>query len=246
MPTIVLKIDSSELVKHANRLEKIKKSAFPIAVRGTLNKAAFNTKQKTIPASTSKHFVQRNKTFFKANSGVDMARGYDVKSMKSVVGFTPNKIRANPYSVPELEQQEYTGKINYRSLIPYRWARKGNSNDGPVLTRYRVKNIKRKLLDSMRGNGSRKARFVRAAYRAGRGGFVMGNFKKASIFAITGVRKVRGRPVITKIPIYSYQQGRSIRIKRGTAFMREATNKSAAQLNRFFVEEANRQYAKIK
>lgn len=246
MANVYLNIDSSAIVKHVNRLEKMRKYALPNAIRGTLTKAARHVKQNTLPVSAKKHFITRNNTFFKANSRFEKATGSDVKSMKAIVGFTPNNIKHNVFSVPELEEQEYSGKIPKRTLIPYRWARKGNTNAGQVLTRYRIKTVRNKLVDSTKGKGPKAGRFIRAAFKAGRGGFVLGNYNKPSVYAITGLRKEKGRPIVTKIPIYSFRQGRSARIKTATGFMREATNNSARNLDKFFIEESQRQYDRIK
>ncbi|MBL4809315.1 MAG: hypothetical protein JKY43_04565, partial [Phycisphaerales bacterium] len=43
-------VNTDAVVSLTNKLEKLHKSAFPVAVRGTLNSAAFDVKQKSMPA----------------------------------------------------------------------------------------------------------------------------------------------------------------------------------------------------
>lgn len=233
-------------MKFTNKLEKMHRSALPSAIRGTLNKAAFDVKQRTMPASVDKTFVKRNPTFFKANSRVEMAKGFDVKTMASTVGFTSHNLKYNNFAVQELEEQEYGGRIRSRSFIPLGAARSGNSSSKPVLPSNRLRKI-RKVVDSNRGRGvSRSSKFVRAAMKAGRGGFVIGNFARKTLFKITSISKDEdGKPVITKIPIYSFLKGRSVGIK-STRFMRNASDLSASKLEKFYIEEAERQFAKIR
>src|SRR5687767_16018423 len=84
-----LNINSDAVVKHTNTLEKMHRSAMPLAIRNTLNSVAFDVKKNTMPASAEREFVTRAPNFFKANSRVEMARGWNVDSMQSVVGFIP-------------------------------------------------------------------------------------------------------------------------------------------------------------
>ncbi|KKN42121.1 hypothetical protein LCGC14_0716250, partial [marine sediment metagenome] len=74
----ILNVNTDEVVRYSNKLEKLHRSAFPIAIRGTLNNAAFDVKQKTMPVSAEKEFVNRQPNFFKANSKVNMAKGFNV------------------------------------------------------------------------------------------------------------------------------------------------------------------------
>jgi hypothetical protein len=81
-------INTKAVVIFTNKLEKFRKSALPAAIRNTLNSAAFDVKQKTMPVSAEKNFVRRKPNFFKANSKVVMAQGREVKGLKAIVGFT--------------------------------------------------------------------------------------------------------------------------------------------------------------
>ena len=243
----ILKIDTGAAVVFTNRLEQLHRAALPNAIRNTLNRAAFDVKQMTMPISSKKHFTIRKENFFKANSRVVMAKGYDINNMKAAVGFYQNKAKYNNKAVLELEQQEYSGTINKRSFIPLKAARSGGSQSAEVLPSNRLRNVIKLIVDPSKQRGkSRKAKFVIAAVKAGRRGFVMGNFGKQSLFRITSIRRDENKnTIITKVPIYSHKSGRSVRIKRATGFMGEASRKSAGKLNTFYISEANRQINRV-
>ena len=78
-----LNIKSDAIVKHVNTLEKMHKSALPLVIRQTLNSAAFDVKKVTMPKEASANFDKRNPNFFKANSKVDQAKGFNISSIRS-------------------------------------------------------------------------------------------------------------------------------------------------------------------
>jgi hypothetical protein len=250
---VILNINSDAAVRHTNRLEKLHRSALPSAIRGTLNKAAFNVKQESMPRSASRAFIQRQPNFFKANSRVESAKGFDIKQMKSVVGFTSDGLKgSNNFAVRDLEQQERGGTIKGRSFIPTNKSR-GGSNTSPVRPGNRLSAIN-KIVNSnspqARGK-NRHEKFVRSAIHAGVGGYVIGNFSKKILWRIDSITKkkvkVRGRYSNTKIKataVYTFEQDRSVRV-RETSFMREASLDSARKMDDWYIEEAERQIKKL-
>ena len=245
---VYLNVNTKELVKLTNKLEQIGRAELPIAIRGTLNRAAFDAKQVTMPASAESHFVRRNPNFFKANSRVEMAQGLQVSSMRSIVGFTPSSAKYNNKAVRELEEQEYGGRVENRAFVPAEASRVG-SNATPVRPKNRLrsigKNIENKAVKVSEMTGAnRRTKFIKAAVKAGRGGYVIAGLRKTMLYRIDSISRKFGRTFIKQTPIYSYQAGRSVRIEK-TKFMREATINSAKKINRFYAEEAERRFKKI-
>lgn len=242
-----LHIDSSASITFTNDLEKLRRSALPVAVRNTLNKAAFHVKQVTMPESADKHFVKRKPNFFKANSKVFMAQGWDVNSMESTVGFISSNLQHNNMSVKELQQQEYGGEIKDRDYVPLKTARGGNSNSGMVkpTNRIRVLNLS-KVVDVKKASGrTAKEKFVKSAIFAGKGGLLRAGLgSKEILFRITKVSREGNKTIIGKTPIYSYDEGRNVKI-HPEGFMREASYKSALRLPEFYEQEAERQINKV-
>lgn len=240
---VTININSKAVVAFTNKLEKMRKSDLPLAIRGTLNKAAFNVKQVSMPHSAETHFEKRKPNFFKANSKVQMANGFEVKSMRSVVGFVSTNLEYNNYAVQELEQQEHGGYIPRRSFVPTDEARAGGSHSKPVRPNTRLKSIRNIVKASDMSGSSRRQKFIKAALKAGKGGFVLAGLRKPMLYMIQGIERENGRTVITKKAIYSYQDGRAVKIG-STSFMREATLNSASRLERYFIEEAKRRILK--
>lgn len=239
-------VNMKSVVIHANRLEKLRKSALPNAIRGTLNSMAFDVKQKTMPVSANKHFTTRKPNFFKANSKVFMARGTDVKTMRSVVAFTPITASYNNEAVRELEQQEYSGVIDKRSFIPTTQARSGQVNQGQVLPSNRLRTIKNIVFSTKSRGRNKQEQFIRAAIKAGKNGFVVGNVGATqSLFKILSVKKDGGQTMVRKKLLYSYKSGRSVKIKKATHFMQEASRITHEKVRRFFLLEARRQYNRV-
>lgn len=238
-----ININISAVVKHTNRLEKLRKSALPNAVRNTLNSAAFDVKQNTMPVSASKHFIKRKPNFFKANSKVFMAQGYNVNTMKSIVGFVPYSAQYNNFAVRELEQQEHSGTIEHRTFVPLDTSRSGANHAAQVLPSNRLDAIKNLIHASKSKGRNKKEQFIKAAIYAGKRGFVVGNLGKQTVFRINSIKRdASGKTVIGKTPLYSFSQGRSVRIRKATHFMREASYKSANKMTSFYIREAKRQY----
>jgi len=244
MPAI-LNINTDAVVKHTNTLEKLHKSALPVAIRGSLNSAAFDVKISTMPLSAKRAFIQRNKTFFKANSRVEQAKGFDVKTMMAVVGFIDNNLKGgNNFAVKDLEQQEQGGKIKRKSFIPTDVGRGGSSAKlvRPMNRLSKINNI----IDSTKASGnSRKQRFIRAAIRAGKGGHVIGNFPNQKLYRITGIRKSSSGIKILSKGIYFFKKGRSIGVDP-TNFMKLASLQSGKKIEQFFIKKAKAQIERLR
>lgn len=235
-----LNINTDAAVKYTNTLEKMHRSALPLAIRGTLNGAAFDVKLNTMPKEAQREFVNRSKNFFKSNSKVRTAQGWDINQMRAIVGFTPTGSRGASFAVSELEQQEYGGTIPKRSFIAMDTAR-GGSNAKPVRPGNRLSRIKNLVDSSKMPGASQKAKFLAAARKAGKGGYVLGNTPRKTVWKIESF----GRGGIKKKALYSYQPDRVVHVKP-TGFMREASVESARKMDDIYGKEAARQISRLK
>lgn len=237
-----ININTDGLVALTNKLEKLHKSALPSAVRGTLNDAVFDVKTNTMMRSSANAFENREKNFFKANSRFENAKGFDIKTMESNVGFVSRG--GNNYAVEDLEQQEQGGQINKKSFIPTVFARKGGTKKGLVRPNARLSSIKNiiNVRDSVGKNAREK--FVIAAAVAGKGGFVLrGNL----LFRIETAPKsnLKTRTTTFKaLPIYSFKKDRKVKVD-STHFMEKATLITAKKLEQFYYKQGERQLAKV-
>ena len=223
-------INTDEAVVYTNKLEKLHRSALPVAIRGTLNSAAFDVKQKTIPLVTQTTFEERRKNFFKAKSRVIMARGFNIRSMSSQVGFFGAE---NNQAVENLEKQERGGLIPGRTFIPMDTARVGKSHSRNISGRNKLKNIR--AIDRINA----KKDFARKVNKAGVGGHII---YKGTLFSVQSTE--RGK--IKLKPLYSFDKGRSAKITKATRFMRKATTISVSKMNSFYIKEATKQIKRLK
>lgn len=260
-----LNINTQATVKFTNILEKLHRSALPVAVRSALNDAAFDVKTRTMPDSAKKEFTQRQKNFFKANSSFEKATGFSIRNMKATVGFQEHKLqkRSSNYAVKDLVQQEYGGKIARKSFIPMRAARVAGR--GVTKAAFRKSQISRQgiinaaKVRSVSGR-HRKQRFIRAAIKArelhGDNAFILGNLTRGSqtLFKVvelwTGTRNHRGfasfgsrKLRIKLVPLYRFKRGRAVSVAR-TGFMKRASLGTAVRLEDFYIAQAHRQLNK--
>jgi hypothetical protein len=247
-----IKMDTSQVDRYAEKLGTLHRSALPTAVRATLNGAAFEMKKNTLLSEASKAFTQRDRNFFKAFSRVDMAKGWDVDTMKATVGFMEKGLKgSNNYAVKNLEQQEEGGKIGGRSFIPMRTSRTGRSDRKKVKAGNRIEDIRNKRMTPINSrSGNRKQQFIKAAiyslqhedglvlgHRASSGGRTL--WRIESISQNTKSRKLH----IKAVPIYNVKPNRSVSVK-ATNFVEKAAMKARKVMPEIFKHEAERQFKK--
>lgn len=113
-----LDVNTDASIQLTAKLEKLHRSAFPSAVRNTLNDAAFETK-KLIPEKASSEFTIRQKNLFKRMSIVQKANGWNVNNMVSKIGIDGSKGSLSD----GLEKQETGGNLEGRKLTPHNMGR---------------------------------------------------------------------------------------------------------------------------
>jgi hypothetical protein len=236
-----LYIDNREIIKFSKELEKMGKNTLPKVVAFTLNNAAFDVKQKSMPASTKSKFTIRQQNFFKATSGVDKASAsIGIDGMEATVGFEAERAKANKYAVKGLEQQEESGVIKKRKFIPLNSARKGG-NATLIRPNARLSKIKNIVKTSRIKGKNTKEKFIKAAIIAGKGGYVLSG-KKNLLFKIESTLQsnLRSKKTFIKAtPLYKYNRSGTIAVKK-TAFMKTAADNSAQKIEKFFIENAKR------
>lgn len=251
---MVLNVNTEAAVIFSNKLEKMHKSAFPNAVRGALNKAAFHTKMESLPKSAYKEFVNRSPNFFKAFSKVEMAKGFNINQMKSTVGFTSQGLQgSNNFAVQDLEEQEHGGSIGGRSFVPLKESRLGGNSARPVRPGNRIGKIKKiiKAEDVKSTNG--RQRYIRAATKAkslySENAYVLGNDRNGrqtlSRINRIDINRKKGTIKIKRTPLYTYKKGFKARVK-GTDFAKRAALESGLKIRQFYIDEALRQFEKLK
>jgi hypothetical protein len=243
-----LNINSEALVVQVNRLEEISRSAAPVAVRGTLNSAAYDVKGRTMPAAAN-IFVHRRPTFFKATSKVQQATGFDINTMEAIVGFVPPS-SDKAHAVEDLAAQESGGSIGNRAFIAMPGARVTKSWLRNVKTDMRMGAMKSKIVNAENAPGHNdKEQYIQSALHVGRGGFVIGNIVNSKgnkmVMRINSIVKKNGRTFVNATAVYSVKAKRRVHPK-ATHFMEQASLQSGERMEVFFGEQFKRQLDKLK
>lgn len=233
----MLDVNTKELIIFSNKLEKIGKTKLPYAVRQTLNSVAFDMKKDTLIESSGQKFVNRSPNFFKALSRVQMAKGLDINSMESIVGFVEKGLKGkNNYAVKDLEQQEKGGKIGGKTFIPTKQARGGSLNN-LVLPQNRLSKIRKKFKDASKMQGAnKKEKFVKAVLKAKIGGYVLG---EKMLYRINSIHSnISDRSTgYDATPLYSVKKGRSVKVDK-TKFVETAAKEAAKKMESHFINHA--------
>ena len=216
-----------------------------MAVRGTLNAAAFDVKMNTLDDSATQNFVRRSSTFFKRFSGVNRAEGFDINTMRSTVGMTANGVARAATAVENMAKQEHGGKIT-EGLDYLAAARTSRDLDRPVMTKKRF-DRSTVVKGKFKYTGTTKSRKVAAAYVA----MSESKYQKVKIGSrnfyrtVTSVRKLsKGRIKFNSRLIYVSRSG-SIQPVRATHFSREAAERTQPKIPYFFNKEAQKQFNRV-
>lgn len=228
-------IDSKEGIEFAEKLKTFHRSAFPVAIRGTLNDAAFKLKKEKMPKKSKELFKERQPNFFKANSKVDPATGFDINSMASTAGFVSSGLhnKSTNYAVKDLEDQEIGGTIKGRSFKPLPGARKGGT--GNVRANSRISQILKagNIIDvrDSKSTGSSNQGTHGSARQGNANNYKMQQFIKASIHAGEGGYVLGGNILwkVTKIRRTNYNQTTEFKKQKLYSFKKSGTAKVHAR-----------------
>lgn len=238
-----INVNTDKVLLYSNILKEMHRSALPSAVRGTLNKAAYDVKTNTMPNKAKAEFVERDSNFFKANSKFEYAKGFEINNMQSKVGFVDTSLKDKPNpAVKELEQQEEGGIIPHNTFIALPGARIGNNFNKNTRPNARIKKLKNFVnIKNVSGkNWAEKA--IKSALHAGKGGLVLSN---KVLYRINAINRRGKNTTFKKTKLYSVQKNRSIKVN-ATHFMKEASLSSQKKMEMFYIEEALRQMRKFK
>lgn len=244
---MILDVNTDACIVMTNKLERLHRSAFPNAVRETLSKAALDVKKVTLLKSADNEFVKRQPNFFRANSRVDFAKGYNISAMKATVGMVEGGLKGgNNYAVKDLEQQEEGGVIGGRSFVPMDGARVGGNSKKIVKAINRISNIK-KIANTRNVKGVNwSQRVIKSAVFAGKGGYVLDwrSGKSGILYRINSITRNGGNVLFKKTALFSVNKNRKLTI-RATSFMKSAALETADKLEKIYIIEANKQIGRL-
>lgn len=241
--SITVKVDSSAMAKYAQQMRAINRTALPVAVRNTLNNAAFEDKRKNLPDSASNNFNVKNKTFFKRYSGVIKATGYDINNMHSVMGMMDLGNKKVRTALENMRKQEGGGIVE-DGFSYLKEARGGKENGKVRLANYynpdKVISGRSKV---GRGRGSNKSKFVARAFKAKKENKPMFFNSMKGNFVVSVKKIVKNGRNSVKIDfrlLMKERKHKPAKIK-ATHFVEEAAVKTQKTIPDFFIKEAEKQ-----
>lgn len=214
---IKLDVNTKPLIGLTNKLNGLHRSAFPSAVRNSLNEVAFDAK-KNVPLVANHNFTIRQKNLFNRFTVVDKAKGFNVNNMVSRVGLDGTKQKK---LTEGLAKQETGGTIIGRKLIAHDMARTSSSPSKKVKTKNYLKNI-----NNIGSPGNR---------RRGSKYFAIKKGNKETVFERVSKSKI--------VPIYNKRQTRNSRVQ-AKPFIAPSALKASANMDRIYRKQAEFQFRK--
>lgn len=214
-----LDVNTDASIQLTAKLEKLHKSAFPSAVRNTLNNVAFESK-KLIPQKAEGNFTIRQKNLFSSFTKVEKANGWNVNSMVSKIGIDGSKPKGEKVA-KGLELQETGGNLKGRKLTPH--------NMGRISGSYGKKLKFQKRFDKISSIGTKKERVEGSKY------FRIDKGSKGTVFERKG-KKI--------IPIYNYRSNPVSNLKK-RPYLQPSALEAAKRMEQFYFKNAQYQFKKF-
>ncbi len=247
----VLNVNTDANIILTAKLERLKKSAFPSAVRSTLNDAAFEHKKINLPFSAKKNMTVRNPSFFRKFTGVNRANGFDVKNMYSEVGFIntdPDKKKGKK-AIEGMEHNEVGGSDNTGAMY---MAKSRTSNSPNRLVKKKARFNK----DNLASKSRSKKDFIKNAYKSVKENKpVFIETKKGNMLVqYTSMKKYKRSNKSKGITKGSFKfksdilmRSRKLNVAKAKAthFNAEAALQTQKQIEVFYNKNANYQFQKV-
>ena len=242
----MININSDELVKFTAKLEKLGRADLPIAVRGTLTELAFRMKgtsgkrgQIELQAKNEFDYI-RNKTLFRAMTGVTKAKGLKMSSMVSESGIIK---RSGKDQVAEgLAQQQEGGKTKSKTT-PLNPSRIGK-NLSKKVRRTSYNRTLGKPIEATNARGKRFIKLALRAYNSGRGLAMTSRRGTSFIVKVRGFTRQRGKIKFRLDWLYRINKGGTVDLSKKRPFVNNAAKVVLKQLPRIFEDQANKRIKK--
>lgn len=236
-------INTNELVKFTAKLERLQRSGLPLAVRGTLNDAAFDVKNRTITISANEKFIRRSPNFFKVFSKVEKAQGFDLRRMQAVVGMSDNGNNSATTAIDNMEKQEHGGTVNKGAR--YLADARGGNNAKKVTRANYFKNGR--VLTGPSKRRTKKSEFVAKAFASKK--FKAKFFHEGSrsnfVMQVTTARKSKDGKVTIKARKLMMSRKGSPANLQGRHFMKRAAEITTQRVEYFYRKRAEEQFRRI-
>jgi len=193
-------VNTDEVVKLTNNLEKINRSAMPVAIRKTINEAAIEAKNLHVAKTFDNQFTIRKKKFIESHTWANKSPNtFNLPQMVSEMGVVSGKPKADGLAL-----QELGGTEKNRDYIPTKTARRSKSANKLVSKNYYRTKMKQRNKRPIK----KYATFAKYAFRFGVKSIILFNN------VLVEIRKITKGGVITFRNLYAVDAGRNIEVKK--------------------------------
>jgi hypothetical protein len=231
------KIDAHNIKGLGDKLKKLHKSAFPVAVRETLNDAAFYEKT-IIPLTFRGQFTIRKKNFVRSHTVVNKTNNtFNINQMSSEVGIIQGKSNAGN----ALEAQETGTQTHKTRHIPFIKANKapvriGSSKFKQVSKAKRITKIKNPRKITGGKNPFTNQKFIKAAFKGGVNSYIQYNDVIGQVRKLKTNHKAGGL-FIKFDRLYSVSKEKSFKLDKAP-FIKPAGDIAVKKMPEFFKKRA--------
>lgn len=238
-----LDVNTDAVMKFTDKLQDLHRSAFPVAVRQTLNDAAFDVKNITLTKSAAKNFIRRSPNFFKTFSKVEKASGFDVNSMRAIIGMSANGKQNAKTAIDNMEKQESGGHI--KEGASYLKDARGGNNAKKVTKPNYFKNGR--TLYGPSKKRSAKSQFIANAFMSKkmRARFSVKTKRGRYLIQVTNIRRTKGGEIRIKSRALMKERKLKPANIKATRFMSEAAEMTTRKIETLYIKNANKQFARI-
>lgn len=239
---MAFKVDTKDVQKLVDALRDINRTAYPLAVRSTLNRVAFETRKLSSTETIPHTFTTRN-TFIEKSVQYERSENtFSIGSMEAIAGQVSDYLGKK---TDQLDKQEHgspvVAKGNY-TFAATPAARGGNYNK-PILKRYYFPKMDIKKLDDLVNPTHEQGLEVSQAC-----GYAKRNNKSINVVAHSkklkyGVYHIKPDGKGGKASLIYALNNKVNPIKR-TPWLRETAKKVGVKVNEIFIEEAKKRIEK--
>lgn len=234
---MILDVNNSDVIKHVNRLERVRSKSMPYAIRNTLNDIAFDTRKRQI-RNTKKRFVNRQQNFFSSRINVKKAQGLSVKTMESESGVFARNTSKKEQPVFNLKQQDQGGSL-FVGAVPTKNARGGNESK-KIQSNSQLRRAK--VRESSKKATAMKSYIARHAIAAKTGKMIKG---KSAIYRVTGIyRASKDKIAFNKELLYVRHYG--VKNYRKKPFVHPSEQWLRQRMNNRFTDNIKKQLEFVK
>lgn len=242
MANVIMNVNTSASIILTSKLERLNRSAFPSAVRSTLNDASFEMKQKNILESARLNMKVKNPTFFRKYTGVKRATGFNVGGMYSEVGFSKsNEIKAKK-ALEGMESNEVGGSDDDGGMYI------GKSRTGKGLVkknaRFDKSNLAKGYKNAKKGGKSNMMRLV-ASQLEGKPVFINTKNGRFLVKVKSITSGMKNKKVNIKLDFLMRHRKTHTAHAKATHFNKEAAIKTSKQIEVFYAKNAEFQFNKV-